>query len=63
MMNHLYGEKLVDGKTVTLDHAVQEFTVVIRSCSGIHPQTLKDLIERKFEVVSIKAGESKEYVS
>jgi hypothetical protein len=61
-MIHLYGEKLTDGKTVTLDHAVQEFTVVIRSMAGVHPQTLKDLIQRKYEVVSIKTGESKEYV-
>ena len=63
MQIHLYGKPLVDGKTVTLDHTVQEFTVVVRSMNHVHPQTLKDLIETKFEVVNIKMGESKEYVS
>lgn len=59
---HLYGGKLEDGQTVTLDHSVQAFTVVIRSMNTVHPQTLKDLIQKRYEVVSIMETDRTDYV-
>jgi len=62
MQVHLYGKPLVDGKTVQLDHSTQKIEVVIRSCSGVGLQDLKDLIQRRHEVVSIKEIDRTDYV-
>jgi len=62
MQVHLYGKELQDGTTVTLDHAVQRYEVVVRSLCGISNQTLKDLIEKRYEVVSIKEIDRTDYV-
>jgi len=62
MQVHLYGKPLVEGKTVTLDHTVQKFEILIRSMSGVHAQRLKDLIQKQFEVVKIKEVDSISYV-
>lgn len=61
-MVHLYGKELLDGKTVTVDHVVQEFTVVIRSCGGIGLQDLKDQLQKKWEVVRVGKEEETTYV-
>jgi hypothetical protein len=62
MQVHLKGKKLYDGQTVTLDHSVQKFEVVIRSMSGVAPQRLKDLIQKSFEVVRINEIDRTDYV-
>lgn len=62
MQVHLYGKPLVDGKTVTLDHSVQAFKIVVRSMSGVSPQRLKDMIEKSFEVVRIEELDRTDYV-
>ncbi len=33
------------------DHVLQEFKVVVRSMASVHPDTLKNLIQGKYEVV------------
>jgi len=48
---HLYGGKLQDGETVSVDHSVQQFTVTIRSMTPIGVQSLKDLIQKKREEI------------
>lgn len=62
MQVHIYGKKLEDGQTVTLDHCVQKFEVIVRSMSGVHAGRLKDLIQKQFEVVKIKEIDSISYV-
>ena len=62
MQVHLHGNKLEDGKTVTLDHTVQKFEVVVRSMNGIGPNDLKDLIQQKYEVVYIGVIDRTDYV-
>lgn len=39
--------------TVIIDNICQKFTVVIRSSAGVSAERIKDLIQQKFEVVSI----------
>jgi hypothetical protein len=39
--------------TVGVDHTEQSFTVRIRSLSPVSPSVLQNLIEQKFEVVSL----------
>ena len=43
-----------DGDTVQVDHNVTTFVVTIRSMGSVGVESIKDLIERKFEVVDIK---------
>ena len=44
--------------TQTVDNIVQEYTVVIRSMSGVHPDTLRDHLQKKWEVLRLeKTGE------
>ena len=42
------------GQTFSVDHYIDTFVVKIRSLSGVGPEDLKNLIEKKFEVVDIK---------
>ena len=62
MQQHLYGGKLEEGQTVTVDHVVQSFTVVVRSMNGVDNQTLKNLLQQKWEIVSLKENDRTEYV-
>ena len=56
------GRPVGDGETVTMDHSVQVFTVVVRSMSRIGPDTLKNLIQQKYEVVKVEETDSTIYV-
>ena len=47
------GSDVPKEQTITVDHFQQVFTVVIRSMSRVHPDTLKDLIQRKYEVLEV----------
>jgi hypothetical protein len=50
MQVHLYGGKLEDGQTVSVDHSVQKFEVVIRTMNGISsqgPNRLRSLRDRQ----------------
>ena len=49
------GDKPIgDGQTVQVDHTIKTFTVSVRSMSNVGADTIKNLIEAKFEVVEIK---------
>lgn len=37
-----------------VDHSVTEFKVVVRHLNRIGPDTIKDLIEKKYEVVKVE---------
>ncbi len=61
-MVHLYGGKLEDGQTVTVDHTVTSFTVTIRTMGSISAQDVKDQLQKKWEVTHIEEGDSTMYV-
>jgi hypothetical protein len=63
MQIRLDGRPLVDGETVTLDHSVQKFEIIVRSLNGIAPQKVKDLIQKSYEVVSAKEIDRRDYVT
>lgn len=56
------GRPVSDGETVTVDHNVQVFTVVVRSMSRVSPDTIKNLIQQRHEVVKIEETDSTLYV-
>lgn len=56
------GNKIDNGQTVTVDHSVQAFTVVVRSLQSVHPDRLKDLIQSKFEVIRCEETQHDTYV-
>jgi hypothetical protein len=56
------GRHVDDGETVTVDHSVQVFTVVVRSMSRVGPDTIKNLIEKRHEVVKVEEIDSTLYV-
>lgn len=48
---HVDGRPVVEGHCVVPDHYVQTFTVTVRSLRGISGETLKNLIQKSYEVV------------
>ena len=42
------------GETISVDHSTKEFRIVIRSTSNVGIESMKDLIQQKFEVVEIE---------
>jgi len=40
-----------NGQTLTTDHVMTEFRVVVRSLNSVHTETIKNLIEQRHEVV------------
>jgi hypothetical protein len=62
MQVRINGKPLVDGKTVKLDHSVQKFEIVVRSLRGVSTQTVKDLIQKSYEVVRINEIDRTDYV-
>ena len=57
----LDGKPAPSGQTVTVDHCVQEFRVVVRSMSNITPERLKDIIQQRLEVVSCELTDETVY--
>lgn len=47
-------EDVRDGQTVINDHTITGFHVSVRSMNLVGEETIKDLIEKKFEVVDIR---------
>lgn len=47
-------EEIGNGQTVQFDHSVQTFTVSVRSMGGVGIDTIKNLIEKRHEVVAIE---------
>jgi hypothetical protein len=47
------------GRTVQVDHTVTTFVVTVRSLSNVGTDSIKNLIEKKFEVVDINIANSK----
>jgi len=62
MQVRIDGKPLVNGKTVTLDHSTQKFEIVVRSLRGVSTQTVKDLIQKSYEVINIKEIDRTDYV-
>lgn len=58
----IHGRPIGQGDTVSVDHSVQDFHVQIRSLSGISTDTLKNLIQTRYEVTRIAKGNTKLYV-
>ena len=56
------GRPIRHGETVVVDHKVQSFVVVVRSMGGVGPDTIKDLIERRHEVVKIERVDEQFFV-
>lgn len=56
------GTPIPQGHCVTPDHSVQTFVVQIRSLSGIHPDTVKDQLQKKWEVINIEKTDQTNYV-
>lgn len=61
-IREINGRHVDDGETVTLDHSVQVFTVVVRSMSRVSPDTIKNLIQQRHEVVRIEETDNTLYV-
>lgn len=51
---NLGNRPIKDGETVSMDHVVHTFMVQVRSMSNVGEDTIKDLIQKKFEVSEIK---------
>ena len=62
MLIEVNGRPIPPGRTVTADHTVKTFTVTVRSMGAVGPTTIKDLIEKKLEVVSVEEVDSVVYV-
>ncbi len=56
------GSPVPTGVCVTLDHSTQTFTVQIRALRFVSPETIKDLIQKKFEVIDVKETDSVSFV-
>lgn len=54
MHKNQLGRFIPNGKTVTQDHQVTTFVVTVRHMNTVGPETIKDLIQRKFEVTNIE---------
>jgi len=61
-MREVNGLPISNGMTVTLDHSVQVFTVVVRSMGRVGADTIKNLIEKRHEVVRIEEIDSIRFV-
>lgn len=48
------GTSVPKGYGIAVDNHVQTFTIQVRTSNGTGPESLKDLIQTKFEVVSIE---------
>ena len=62
MLVEVNGRTILPGVTVTGDHTVKTFTVTVRSMGVVGPTTIKDLIEKKIEVVSVEEVDATVYV-
>jgi len=61
-MREVNGLPIGNGMTVTLDHSVQVFTVAVRSMGRVGTDTIKNLIEKRHEVVRIEEIDNTAYV-
>lgn len=48
------GTKVPAGQCVTPDHNLNTFVVTLRSLAGVHPDTVKNLLQTRYEVVEIE---------
>lgn len=53
----------LDDRVSIVDHYTQKFTVVLRSMTPIGPETLKDLIQKRYEVTNITKDDITAYVT
>ena len=56
------GSPANDGKCVQVDNTTTSFNVVVRSMSNVGPESIKDVIETKYEVVKITQNDSQHVV-
>jgi hypothetical protein len=48
------GKPIVNGKTVSVDSTVTTFTVTIQHMNSVGENDLKDLLQRKYKVLSVE---------
>jgi len=48
------GRHIRDGQTLIVDSVEQTFVVKVRSLSHIHPDTIKRIVQSKYEVLSVE---------
>jgi len=53
-VHNLDGGPIDDGQTCITDHSVQVVTVTLRSMDGVPLDALKNLIEKRWDVVTIE---------
>ena len=46
MMIEIDGKPINAGQTVTVDHVVQTYKIVVRSLSGVHADVVKDHLQK-----------------
>lgn len=61
-MVNLDGGPIPEGQTLSVDHHVREFKVVIRSMNRISPEGVKDFLQRRWEVLECEVTGGKDYV-
>lgn len=62
-LQRIDGKPIRDGQTVSSDHVVQKFTVTVRSLNMVGTDTIRDLIQKKFEVMDIECTGGTVYVN
>ena len=62
MMIEIDGKPINAGQTVTVDHVVQTYKIVVRSLSGVHADVVKDHLQKKWEILDIACIEKNDYV-
>jgi hypothetical protein len=56
---HPDGKNVQPHSTFTVDNVVDTFTIQIRSLSGVDAETVKRIIQSKYEVISCEITERK----
>lgn len=59
----LDGSEPKTGQTVTFDHGVTEFKIVIRHLGTANENSIKNLLQQKFEVIKVEEVETTTFCS
>lgn len=58
----LQGNEVAPGKCVVPDHTVKTFNITIRSNTGITPDTIKEWLQRRYEVLECTLTDGTVYI-
>jgi hypothetical protein len=61
-MVEIHGKDIGNGETCSADHIIQNFTLTIRTLNGVSVDTVKNLIETKYEVIDIQQNRAVVFV-